>query len=328
MKKITALLAIVFIASSLFAQNEKESFKPSGKAFIRVFTNFNTVLSDGKLKSSAFALDRAYLGYEYNLSENFSGKVNFDIGNPGTGSLQMTAFIKNAYIKYTKDKFAVSFGLIPTTQFDLQEKLWGYRYVEKSFQDDYKIGSSADLGISATYTFAKWLSADVIVINGEGYKKIQADSTYKAGLGLTLTPVKNLSARVYYDVMAKKVTQSTLVAFLGYNFGKASIGAEYNQQNNFGNSDGKNLSGTSIYATVIPIKAMKVFARYDLLQSNKLSGATSDWNLSSDGSLIIAGLEFQPVKGLKISPNYRLWTPADGSKKPTNSFFLSCDINF
>jgi len=329
MKKVIALfVSICFITIATFGQNEKESFKPSGKVFMRVFSNFHSTITDGT-SASAFELDRAYLGYDFNLSENFSGKVNIDIGNPGNGSaFEMTAYIKNAYLTYTKDKFSVSFGMIGTTQFEAQEKSWGNRYVEKSFQDAYKLGSSADLGIRASYNFTNWLSANLIVVNGEGYKKLQSDKNFKSGLGLTLVPVKNLTAFAYYDIMGKNETQSTLATFLGYDFGKASIGAEYNLQENVGYTANKSLSGASVYAAVLPFKNFKVFGRYDYLTSNTLTGETNNWNLSKDGNLIIAGVEFQPVKGVKISPNYRLWNPADGSKKPTSSFYISCDIKF
>jgi hypothetical protein len=329
MKKVTAfILFSMCIILNSYAQSEKESFKPSGKIFMRVFSNFNTTITDGTAQS-AFALERAYLGYDFNLSEEFSGKINFDIGNPGNGSsFEMTAFIKNAYLKYTLNKFSVSFGMIPTTQFDIQERVWGYRYVEKSFQDAYKIGSSADLGLSASYSFTNWLSADVIAVNGEGFKKIQADNKFKTGLGLTLTPVKGLTARGYFDVMGKDSTQSTLVGFLSYDLGKASLSAEYNLQKNVGYADGKDLSGASVYATVIPFKNIKFYGRYDYLTSSLLTGKTDNWNLSKDGSLIIAGIEFQPVKGVKLSPNYRLWSPSDEQKPSIHSFFISCDIKF
>jgi hypothetical protein len=329
MKKVTAfILFSMCIILNSYAQNEKESFKPSGKIFMRVFSNFNTTITDGTSKS-AFALERAYLGYEFNLSDNFSGKINFDIGNPNDkGDFEMTAFIKNAYLKYTLNKFSVSFGMIPTTQFELQERIWGYRYVEKSFQDAYKIGSSADLGISAAYSFTNWLSADVIAVNGEGFKKIQADNKFKTGLGITLTPVKGLTARGYFDVMGKDSTQSTLIGFLGYEFAKGSIGAEYNLQNNFGYGKGKDLSGASVYASLSPLKNIKLYGRYDYLTSSLLPGKTDNWNLAKDGNLIIAGIEFQPVKGVKLSPNYRLWSPSDEQKPSVHSFFISCDIKF
>jgi hypothetical protein len=328
MRKSSTLIALLlFVVITAFAQNEKESFKPSGKVFTRIFTNFHSISTNGTT-TSAFELERAYLGYEFNLSENFSGKVNFDIGNPKAGDFEMSAYIKNAYLTYTNQKFSVSFGMISTTQFEVQEKIWGNRYIEKSFQDAYKIGSSADLGVRAAYNFTSWLSADVIVVNGEGYKKIQADNNYKSGLGLTLVPVKNLTARAYYDIMGKNETQTTLATFIGYDLGKASIGAEYNLQENVGYAAGKTLSGASVYAAVLPMKNFKLFGRYDYLTSSQLTGETANWNMAKDGNLIIAGVEFQPVKGVKLSPNYRLWTPSDSSKKPSNSFYLSCDIKF
>ncbi len=328
MKKITIFIAIiVFTYLSTQAQNEKEQYKPNGKAFVRIFSNFHYTFSDGT-SSSAFEIERAYLGYDFNLSENFSGKINFDVGNPGNGKLEMVAYLKNAYISYSIDKFSVTMGMITTTAFKQQEEFWGYRYIEKSFQDASKMGSSADLGITASYKFADWLSADVILINGEGYKLIQADNKYKAGLGATITPVKNLKIRGYYDIWGNVNIQSTFAAFVGYDFGKASIGAEYNLQQNNENVAGKDFSGYSVYATVKPFKNFKVFGRYDNLSSTTLEGEAAAWNLSKDGGLLIAGIEYQPVKGLKISPNYRMFNHADKEKKPINYFYISCDIKF
>lgn len=43
----------------------------------------------------------------------------------------------------------------------------------KSFQDEYKYGSSADLGFSVKYNFHSMLATDFIIVNGEGYKKVQ-----------------------------------------------------------------------------------------------------------------------------------------------------------
>lgn len=86
---------------------------------------------------------------------------------------QRIAYIKNALITYRTGNLTLNGGLISTTQFNMQEKFWGYRYVMKSFQDEYKFGSSADLGISAVYKFADWISADAIVVNGEGYKRFR-----------------------------------------------------------------------------------------------------------------------------------------------------------
>jgi hypothetical protein len=328
MKRITSLfICTIALIGTLSAQNEKESFKPSGKVFVKMFSNFHSTFSDGT-SASAFELDRAYLGYDFNLSENFSGKINFDIGNPGVGKLELTAYIKNAYLSYAKNNFTVTFGMIPTTQFGLQENFWGNRYVEKSFQDAYKMGASADLGLSASYKITEWLSADAIVANGEGFKNLQADNNFRSGIGITLSPVKNLNIRGYFDIMGTDSAQTTLASFVSYNFGKATIGAEYNLQQNTGYVDGKDYSGASVYAAINPVKNIKVFGRYDYLTSVSLEGQSTNWNNAKDGSLIIAGIEYQPVKGVKIAPNFRLWNPAKSELKPTQYLYLSCEIKF
>ena len=50
------------------------------------------------------------------------------------------------------DDFKLSMGMQSTTQFNLLEKNWGFRYIMKSAQDQYKFGSSADLGLVAVYS--------------------------------------------------------------------------------------------------------------------------------------------------------------------------------
>lgn len=111
-------------------------------------------------------------------------------------------------------------GLISTTQFKLQEDFWGKRYVMKSFQDEYKFGSSADLAFSAAYKFNKVVSADVIVANGEGYKKVQVKDGLQYGAGVTLTPVKGLVVRAYgsYNEAVEDDEKgiTNLAAFVGY----------------------------------------------------------------------------------------------------------------
>lgn len=329
MKKITVLILFVCLMPVFsHGQTSDERFTPTGKVFMRIFTNVHSTISNGNA-ASAFELDRAYIGYDAQLSKQFSGKINIDIGNPGNGSaFEMTAYIKNAYLSYTNASFSASFGLIPTIQFDQQEKTWGYRYIEKSFQDAYKFGSSADLGFSANYKFTNWLDASLIIINGEGYKKLQSDSIFKAGLGITVKPIPNLMLFGYYDAMGSENTQNTLATFISYRFDKGSFGAEFNQQNNTGNISNRTLSGFSVYATAVPSKKTRVFARFDQLTSNTLPLGTANWNHSKDGSLAMAGIEYEPVKGVKISPNYRLWIPADQDKKSTHFIYLNFEIKY
>ena len=130
------------------------------------------------------------------MTEKLSGKVVFDMVPP---KFQVPTSKEGVYqechVKLEAGNFTLDFGLIGLEQFNVQEKFWRYRYIMKSFQDEYKFGSSADMGILGKYKFTKWLSADITISNGEGYKKLNGDNKYRYAVGATILPVKNLTIR-------------------------------------------------------------------------------------------------------------------------------------
>lgn len=329
LKKISLfLVSALLMISSTYGQEEPsaDTFKPSGKPFVKIFTNFHTDIVDGNTFSQ-FELTRAYLGYSYNFSKNFSAKANLDFGDTGSQSYFLIGFLKNAYVKYETKGLSIQFGLIGTTMFGLQENFWGGRYLYKSFQDAYRMGPSADLGISAAYQFNKYISADLAVFNGEGYKRLENDSTLKYAAGVTVRPVDGLTVRAYYDYMNKDAAQQSFSFFTGYQAKKWSLGGEYNHQLNQGMNEGRDYGGISVYGDY-SFKKIRVFGRFDQLNSVKIGDATDPWNLSRDGQLVIAGLEYSPIKGIKISPNYQLYMPRESGAPSVNGAYLSLEIKY
>ncbi|MBN1184363.1 MAG: hypothetical protein JXB49_18880 [Bacteroidales bacterium] len=339
MKKLgVSLIVTILLSAALFAQDseEKPEFKPSGKPYANIFSNFNVISYDGNT-DYGFDITRAYLGYSYNFSEHFSGKVNIDVGAPevyindsvdGSTNLDLTAYLKIASLTYKYDKLTVDFGMIGLKQFKVAEGFWGHRYIYKSFQDASKMGYSADLGMSVAYDIIDQLSVDFTVTNGEGYKSLQADSLLKYAAGITGKPVEGLVLRVYYDMMGEKDMQSTFSAFAGYADDKISIGAEYDFQMNNKVEKGKDLSGISAYASYQLTDMIEVFGRYDNLSSVKLDGADDPWNIKKDGQAIIGGAEFNLAKGVKIAPNYQGWISSRNGEKAKSGFFINLDLKF
>jgi len=321
--KLKVFLTFALLVAMLSVKSQdNEEFKPHGAPFMRIYSNFHSTIEDGE-SQPAFELTRVYLGYKYQFSKEISAKANIDVGDPKDGGdFQLTAFIKNAYVAYEKNNWEVNFGMISTNSFGVQEDFWGYRYLAKSFQDEHGFNASADLGMSVAYKFNDVVSADVIVANGEGYKKVQGDSTLRTGFGVTLTPCKKFIARAYYDFAKNDEMQTSLATFVGFKSKLLSIGAEYNYMTNYKFIDSHDRSGTSFYATVNAAPKLKFFARYD----NLMSG--SDWNLSKDGSQYMAGIEYNPVKGIKIAPNFSGWDPADSSKPFASTLILNCEFRF
>ena len=229
-------------------------------------------------------------------------------------------------IQWKTGNLTLSGGLISTTQFNFQEKFWGYRYVMKSFQDQYKFGNSADLGLSAAYKLADWITADAIIVNGEGYKKIQKNDGLNYGLGVTLTPAKGFQIRLYGGLNESEEDDneeiSNLAAFVGYKCNEFTIGAEYNYMANASNKEDADLSGYSIFASANLSKETSLFARFDDLHSKH------DWNISKDESAAIFGAQFKLGKYVKVAPNFRMSKPkADGAKNSCYAY-VNCYVGF
>ena len=300
--------------------------EPKGKAIVQVFGNFHTGFG-AENDDRGFELERSYLGYEYNLGSGLSVKGVMDIGKSSdVGDYQRIAYIKNAMVSWKTGNMTLSGGLISTTQFNFQEKFWGYRYIMKSFQDEYKFGSSADLGISAAYKFADWISADLIIVNGEGYKKIQNNDGLNYGLGVTLTPLKGFQVRLYGGLNESaedgKKDITNMAAFMGYKHEKFAIGAEYNYMMNASYKEDADQSGYSVFASVNLRKDVSLFARFDDLNSK------NDWNEAKDESAAILGAQFKLGKYVKIAPNFRMSMPKADGADDSYSAYINCYFGF
>jgi hypothetical protein len=328
MKKIIVFISfLVSVHGPVIGQNEEESFTPGGKPLALLFPNFHTHFSEGNARP-AFDIKRAYLGYEYHFSPNWYSRVILDVGDPRSGRHQFSAFLKNAYMEYSKDGFSAFFGMIATTQFKVSENIWGYRYIEESFQDLYSFNSSADLGVNIEYKFSDMLNADFSVINGEGYRQMQSDDILRTGAGITFKPVSSITARIFADYMGKDVKQQSLATFLAWTGETFIAGAEYNYQRNVDMVEGNHMFGPSLFATYLPSKSIKVFGRYDRLNSSTPSGEDLPWQIEDDGQLVIAGIEYSPVKGVKLAPNFRLWNPEENMSPNIYSLFLNVELKF
>lgn len=324
-KKI--ILAGLFACIAIYSQGQDvKKEEPKGKAIVQMFGNFHSnFVSENN--NSGFELERSYLGYEYKLGDGLSVKGVMDIGKSSdVTDYHRLAYIKNAMISWKSGNLILNGGLISTTQFNFQEKFWGYRYILKSFQDQYKFGSSADLGISASYKFSNLISADAIIVNGEGYKKIQKNNGLNYGLGVTLTPLKGFQIRLYGGLNEgdedSKKNITNMAAFMGYKCEKFTIGAEYNYLMNASFKDDCDQKGYSIFASVNLSKETAIYARFDDLYSK------NNWNYENDESTAILGAQFKLGKYVKIAPNFRVSMPKLDGSKESYSAFINCYFGF
>jgi hypothetical protein len=324
MKKFFTI-ALMFAGISLtYAQS-------AGKVHGKIFSNFNFSVND---KAAGFGITRTYFGYKYQYNDDWSAKLTLDVGGADTDTYARTAYLKVAALQWkATDKLTVNFGQVGLKQFKTQEKNWGYRYIAKSSQDKYKMGTSADMGLTADYKLHDMVSVDLTVVNGEGYKKNQTDANMKTSFGLTLKPADELTVRIYTDVMSKSdevfeedstlfsfPSQNTMALFVGYKAEALRLGAEYNTQSAHGNVEGADYNIVSAYGTYYVNDNVGVFARYDMVSCDE--GGYD----SKNGDYMIAGLEYRPVKGVSISVNLQGFTSEEEDAE--NSIFMNLQYKF
>ena len=316
---LAGLLACMGI--SLQAQESKpEELK--GKTIVQVFGNFNSEFDTDNC-NYGFELERSYLGYEYKLENGLSMKAVMDVGkSSNVDDYHRLTYIKNAMLSWKTGGLTLNGGLISTTQFNFQEKFWGYRYIMKSFQDQYKFGSSADLGISATYKFNDRISVDAIIVNGEGYKKIQQNNGLNYGLGLTVNPISNFYVRLYGGLNTSGEVEdkdiANIATFAGYKSDKFTMGVEYNYMQNSSFDSNADKDGYSIFASVKLSKTTELYARFDELSSK------NELNSAKDESAAIIGAQFKLGKYVKIAPNFRINMPKAKGAENYCSAYISC----
>ena len=313
----------VLLATFTGAGAQEKGEKARGRAIVQIYTNFHSGFGSVN-DDRGFELSRSYIGYEFRLNRGLSIKGVMDVGQSNdVDDYQRIAYIKNALVSWKWKRLTLNGGLIGTTQFSYQENFWGYRYVYRSFQDVYSFGHSADLGISAAYSFANWIEADVIIANGEGFRQVQVDDGLLYGLGTTIMPFKGISLRLYASLNegtdgAKNIVNYAM--FAGYKHRYFSVALEYSIMRNSNRMAGKNLYGFSLYATGTLNRWLDIYARTDGLMSG------DDWNEQNDEIAIIAGAQFKLGKYIRIAPNFRMSIPKADSMENRYYGYISCSF--
>lgn len=333
---LTTTILFFLYVEVVYAQDNNKSQEQlkwynKGVFYGKMFANFHTSLDNKNQK--AFELNKAYIGYKTELNNRFLVNLKLDISKPtdiqDTKTKKRFAYFKNAYIQYKFEQFKISFGIADCYQFKVQEKFWGYRYIYKSMQDKYKFGVSSDVGLFTSYKFNNFILADASFSNGEGYGYLQSDDKFKTSIGLTITPIQLLTVRLYYDRFTiLHNAQSNYTSFFGVRWKKISFASEFVFHSNSNCQKYNNKIGVSAYTTIRVMDKFKIFGRYDYLTSNKLKSDSTQWNIDNDGSAVILGLEYSPIKKVQISLNYRNWLSYKTDKLEQQFLYLSLQAIF
>ncbi len=328
--KIKYFLVCILFYPGLGLAQESE-FVPFGKSFATLYANFHRGFTGSAVDKAAFELVRGYLGYEYFLSTDFYATINLDVGSPDDLSplsrIRRYAYFKNAFLRYTRQQLQIEFGLISLKQFKLQEDIWERRYLMKTIADEHRLGSSADLGVNFHYKFHRLIDADLTIMNGEGYSSLQMDDAFKYSLGSSFRIPRNFTSRVVYDISHKEISETTWLAFTSYDFrAKWNMAAEFVFRQNNGWKAGNDIYAWSFFGKYNLNDKYQLFARYDKIESNIPEGEALPWRLANDGTALVAGIQFNPIRNIKMALNYHDWYPWAANMQGGGFIYLDLEV--
>ena len=295
LKKWNIILLIAF--SSLVAQDI------SGKV---VFAYSN---SDDSSKIDGFGLNRVYLNFSKEISDELSVTIQTD-AYPESSSQNI--YLRNAKADWKTLNGNVVIGLQEMNMFKVQQMNWGKRYLDKTVMDRMQYSSVADMGIGYYHSKDKF-HGSILITNGAGFKKSETDSHKKLSLQFIYGTVKlsksdgfNIGAVLSHEPYdrvgevtipeepAGEYSKKVFGVFGGYAKENLRVGAEWSQLDDSGLLDGNyNNNLTSVYCNYAFKNKQSLIVKYDMVSGNK------------DANYALVAMEFIPTKGLMVSPNVR-----------------------
>ena len=295
LKKWNIILLIAF--SSLVAQDI------SGKV---VFAYSN---SDDSSKIDGFGLNRVYLNFSKEISDELSVTIQTD-AYPESSSQNI--YLRNAKADWKTLNGNVVIGLQEMNMFKVQQMNWGKRYLDKTVMDRMQYSSVADMGIGYYHSKDKF-HGSILITNGAGFKKSETDSHKKLSLQFIYGTVKlsksdgfNIGAVLSHEPYdrdgevtipeepAGEYSKKVFGVFGGYAKNNLRVGAEWSQLDDSGLLDGNyNNNLTSVYCNYAFKNKQSLIVKYDKVSGNK------------DANYALVAMEFAPTKGLMVSPNVR-----------------------
>jgi hypothetical protein len=312
MKKLIAVFSILFIASAFSAASFAADVDVSGK----IYLDYSITSVPVETSENAFDISRVYLTFKSKLADNVDARVTTDMKRfsatteADTINGYLGTYIKYAYLEMT--------DVIPTATLligqhglpwvGFSEKVWGFRYVAKSFSDEEGKLTSADLGLGVKgKVLDKQVEYAASFVNGTGYKaeETNPDKDLEARVSVSPAQIKGLGVSVGGRIGGTPTSKrNRYMGIISYGTPLFTVAGEY-----LSTDDAEKLgSGAAVYGNVSILDMATLFARASQFDPDM------DTN-NDDHTRVILGAEKGIADGVKLALDYQRLAPNSASSK-------------
>jgi len=335
MKKTTfsflaASLFVLALVNPSFAEEEKVSAKIHGYMIPEYYFVLDHHTGDkdagGISGQHGFWFRRIYLGYDQKFGD-FGFRVRLEGNSPAFEEGTIVPFVKDLYLKYKLgSSVELQAGMYSPPTFDKIEDFWGYRHIEKTPLDLFKLASSRDIGfgISGGKNFIYTL---MYANFGSNKGEDNQGKGFFGRLGYE-TETLYVEANGYVAADGDKDYQ-LFQGFAGIQgkWGNLGLNYAYKNQSEEGEED-MNTSLVSAFSTIKLGKKATLVVRYDHFLDPNLKDPGDYLPIASTTAaprLLIVALDFKVHKQVQIGPNIKYVFYGDaveGMEKPDADFFV------
>lgn len=319
------------------AKSWSESYKISGYAIgdaYAVLGHHDPAVED----QTGFWLRRAYLTFDTKIADNWSSRLRLEMNSPGDfkTSSKMNPFVKDAYLAWKRDGRELYMGISPSPTWEFVEGFWGYRSIEKTPLDLYRMGSSRDFGVAYK---AKAMDGKIFyhAMFGNGAGEGSETNEGKKGMfSLGFRPTDALVAELYadYEDRTGNTDRTTLHGFLGWKGDTSRYGLEYGwQDRETETGPSEDVSVASLFGVWGITEKSTLVARWDHAfdgfdDSSKIPYIPIANDTEFD--LAILGWDYKLHKQISLIPNleYVMYRDTDGLPAPDDDLYARMTLYY
>ncbi len=314
---LVMLLCIGFMGSVYAASLGKFAIiSVSGEMYLNYLFNISGEEANGETKyPNAFSVDRVYINTSSTLSDKVAFRFTTDVDPKIVDKVSQgySLLVKYAYadvsniIPLTK----LTLGLQGNSYVGLADKAWGYRVVSKSLLDQYKVMSSADLGLGATVTAPQGYGELVLqALNGGGYKLLETNTSKALSARLLLTPLPQnemlkglgVAGLVYMDKDDNDNAKDRYAGMLLYKYSIVNFIGEFGMSQD-GKDEVKGMGYSAAAEVKLPVTEGPLM---NLAFLCRLDSWDKNTDKEKDEVMrIIAGLSYEISKGVKAIATFQ-----------------------
>lgn len=287
---------------------------------------------------NGFWIRRAYLTFDYAIAESWTARLRFEGNSPGDfdTNAKIEPYVKDAYLAWSGDDLAVLMGISPSPTWDFIEGFWGYRSVEKTALDLYRMGSSRDFGVAAKGELAGGkVFYHAMLGNGAG-EGSETNEGKKAMLAVGFEPTDALVVELYADTEDRPgaTDRTTWQAFLGWKSERSRYGFQYaSQDRQVSAGPDQTLAVGSIFGVWDLSDKTRLLARYDRSFDVNPEGDKIPYVAIANDSefdFALLGLDAKLAKKISLIPNveYLMYRETAGRPAPDDDLIARLTLFF